>query len=134
MIMLTAEHHEVMLLAQHSPSASHAAVIYIDYIMNTWMPEPLWQSWSHKGCTIASAILKIPIEGLLPTTNHLEAFNSLLKCKYIPRWQRSGSHLCFDFLIHILITKILPDIFASWLSHQITYSGWPNVLQTTLVG
>ena len=84
MIMLTAERHEVMSLAQHSPSASHAAVTYIDYIVNTWMPIPLWQSWLHKGRTIASAILKIPIEGILPTTNHLEAFNGLLKRKYIP--------------------------------------------------
>ena len=87
MIMLTAECHKVMSLAQHSPSASHAAVTYIDYIVNTWMPIPLWKSWSHKGHTIASTILKIPIEGVLPTTNHIEAFNGLLKCKYIPRWQ-----------------------------------------------
>lgn len=87
------------------------------------MPEPLWQSWSHKGRTIASAILKIPIEGVLPTTNHLEAFNGLLKRKYIPRWQRSGSRLRFDFLIHILITKILSDIFASRLSHK-SYLHW----------
>lgn len=87
------------------------------------MPEPLWQSWSHKGRTIASMILKIPIEGVLPTTNHLEAFNGLLKRKYIPRWQQSGSCLRFDFLIHIFITKIIPDIFASRLSHQ-NYLQW----------
>ena len=121
--MLKAEWNEILLVAQHSPTASHVYITYIDYLVNTWMPEPLWQSWSHKGRIITSTILKIPIEGVLPTTNHLEAFNGLLKHKYIPWWQRSGSRLCFDFLIHILITKILPDIFASRLSHQ-NYLHW----------
>lgn len=76
------------------------------------MPEPLWQSWSHYGRIIASQILKIPVEGILPTTNHLESFNGLLKRKYLPQWQRCGTRLRVDFLILILITKILPEIFA----------------------
>lgn len=87
------------------------------------MHESLWQSWSQKGRAVASVILKIPIEGVLPTTNHLESFNCLLKRKYIPRWQRSGSRLRFDFLIHVLITQILPDIFASRLANQ-NYHIW----------
>ena len=123
MNMLKAEWNEILLVAQYSPTASHAYITYIDYLVNTWMPKPLWQSWSHKGCIIASTILKIPIKDVLLTTNHLKAFNGLLKHKYIPLWQWSGSHLCFDFLIHILITKILPDIFASWFSHQ-NYLHW----------
>ena len=123
MNMLNTEQNKVLLVAQHSPTASCAYITYIDYLVNTWMPKPLWQSWSHKGHIITSTILKIPIEGVLPTTNHLEAFNGLLKNKYIPWWQRSGSHLHFNFLIHILITKILPDIFASCLSHQ-NYLHW----------
>lgn len=89
------------------------------------MPEPLWQSWSQKGRSVASVLLKIPVEGVLPTTNHLESFNSLLKRKYIPHWQHSNSRLCFDFLIRILITQILPDIFAS---HRLAsnYDLWLN--------
>lgn len=55
--------------------------------------------------------------------NHLESFNGLLKRKYIPRWQRSGTRLQFDFLIHVLIAEILPDIFASRLSNQ-HYREW----------
>lgn len=111
----------------HQGSAGHtaakAAISYLDYLMSTWMAEPLWQSWSQKGRSVASAILKIPIEGVLPTTNHLESFNGLLKRKYIPRWQRSGSRLRFDFLIRILIIDILPSIFASRISHQ-QYRMW----------
>ncbi|KAJ7501990.1 hypothetical protein B0H11DRAFT_1799451, partial [Mycena galericulata] len=95
--------------AQH---VSRAASTYLDYLHNTWMPEPLWQSWSHYGRVVASQILKVPVEGVLPTTNHLESFNGLLKRKYLPQWQRSGTRLRIDFLILILITKILPEIFA----------------------
>jgi hypothetical protein len=104
-------------------AAAKAGLSYLDYLGDTWMHESLWQSWSQKGRTVASIILKIPIEGVLPTTNHLESFNGLLKRKYIPRWQRSGSRLRFDFLIHILITQILPDIFASRLAHR-NYHIW----------
>lgn len=110
-----------MSLETQGPSgkaAAKAALLYIDYLTATWMPEPLWQSWSQKGRSVASAILKIPVQGVLPTTNHLESFNGLLKRKYIPRWQRSGSRLRFNFFIHILITSILPDIFATRLSHH----------------
>ena len=87
------------------------------------MPESLWQSWSQKGCSVASSILKILIEGVLPTTNHLELFNSVLKQKHIPRWQCSGSHLRFNFLIQILINNILPDIFATHISIK-AYQAW----------
>ena len=87
------------------------------------MLESLWQSWSQKGCSVASTILKIPIEGVLPTINHLDLFNLVLKQKHIPRWQRSGSCLHFDFLIQILINNILPDIFATHISIK-AYQAW----------
>lgn len=87
------------------------------------MPMSLWQSWSDFGRLVASAILKVPISGVLPTTNHLESFNRLLKRKYIPLWQRSGSRLRFDFLISVLITEILPTIFANRRAQQ-DYADW----------
>lgn len=89
----------------------------------TWLPESIWQSWSQMGRSLASLILHIPVEGVLPTTNHLESFNRLLKRKYIPLWQRSGSRLRFDFLISILITHILPEIFSQRQSHR-QYLHW----------
>lgn len=104
-------------------SAFEAATQYLNYFLSTWLPLPLWQSWSDFGRLIASALLKIPIAGVLPTTNHLESFNRLLKRKYIPLWQRSGSRLRFDFLISILITNILPEIFANRQAQQ-DYSNW----------
>jgi hypothetical protein len=104
-------------------SAAKAGIEFLGYIKTTWMPEALWQGWSQKGRVVAAMLLNIPIEGVLPTTNHLESFNCLLKRRYIPRWQRSGARLRFDFLIHILITKILPEIFAVRRSQQL-YSTW----------
>jgi hypothetical protein len=104
-------------------AAARAALSYLDYLTATWMHESLWLSWSQKGRAVASVILKVPIEGVLPTTNHLESFNGLLKRKYIPRWQHSGIRLRFDFLIRILITEILPDVYASRLSSR-NYRTW----------
>ena len=71
----------------------------------------LWQSWSHYGRIRASTILNIPIQGIIPTTNHLEAFNCLLKRKHIHRWQRAGKRLRVDLLVFLLVTQILPGIF-----------------------
>jgi hypothetical protein len=113
--LIVDERANITVLAQHGPigqAASKAGLSFLDYLNLTWMPEPLWQSWSHKGHIVAAMILKIPVQGVLPTTNHLEAFNGLLKRKYIPQWQRSGSRLRFDFLVHVLICNILPEIFS----------------------
>lgn len=120
------ERSHALGLIKINPAAqfvSKAAIAYLEYLTTTWMPEPLWQSWSHKGRSVASVILRIPVEGVLPTTNHLESFNSLLKRKYIPQWQCSRARLRFDFLINILITHILPDIFANRRAHQ-QYLNW----------
>ncbi|KAF7978440.1 hypothetical protein HWV62_624 [Athelia sp. TMB] len=104
-------------------SACIASRSHLEYLTATWMPEPLWQSWSHRGRSVASAILGIPVEGVLPTTNHLESFNGLLKRKYLPQWQCSRSRLRFDFLIKVLISNILPDIFSKRRMHQ-EYVRW----------
>ena len=87
------------------------------------MPESLWQGWSRKGRVVAAMLLKISVDSVLPTTNHLESFNCLLKRKYIPRWQHSGARLRFDFLIHILISQILPEIYSLRRSQQ-HYMSW----------
>ncbi|KAF7972050.1 hypothetical protein HWV62_19189 [Athelia sp. TMB] len=105
--------HAIFRASSAAKSALEATIEYLDYLTSTWLPVALWQSWSQFGRIVASAILKIPVAGVLPTTNHLESFNRLLKRKYIPLWQRAGSRLRFDFLISILITHVLPEIFAN---------------------
>ena len=124
--ILDDEHANLTALGQQSKHAQAAAALghsYLEYLHSTWMPESLWQGWSQKGRVVAAMRLKIPIEGVLPTTNHLESFNGLLKWKYIRRWQHSGARLRFDFLIHTLVTKILPEIFSLRRSHH-QYTSW----------
>ena len=59
----------------------------------------------------ASAVLKRPINEVVPTTNHLEAFNDVLKRKHLRRWHNNGHKLRLDVLVHILVFHALPSIF-----------------------
>ena len=63
------------------------------------MPKSLWNSWSEEGRGCAAAVLGVGIGDVLPTTNHLESFNGVLKRKHIGQWQRSGRKLRFDVLV-----------------------------------
>ncbi|KAJ3870920.1 hypothetical protein F5051DRAFT_446926 [Lentinula edodes] len=96
--------------------ASKGRVLHLDYLDKYWMPVPMWQSWSECGRIAASTLLKVPVEGVILTTNHLESFNAILKRKYIRSWLHSGHRLHFDVLIILLVTRILPDLFACRLS------------------
>ena len=103
--------------------AAHGGIKHIDYLITHWMPIAMWKSWSEWGRVAASTILNIPIEGVIPTTNHLESFNSILKQKHLPAHLRSGHRLHFDSLIHILITQILPGIYRHRKAQQ-EYRQW----------
>ena len=52
---------------------------HLDYLNKHWMTIPIWQSWSDFGQIHAFSVLKIPVEGVIPMTNHLELFNAILK-------------------------------------------------------
>lgn len=106
-----------------SKKVGEAGASYLAYFTKTWMSPDLWGSWSTKGRNNAAVMLGIPIEGVLPTTNHLESFNGVLKRKHIANWQRAGRKLRFDVLIFRLITNILPNIYAQ---HRLLnrFSSW----------
>lgn len=114
---------QVLELDPNSASAAHGGIKHIDYLVSFWMPLPMWQSWSEWGRVAASTLLKIPVEGVIPTTNHLESFNAILKRKHLPAWLHSGRRLRFDSLIHILITRVLPGIYSHRKAQQ-EYSDW----------
>lgn len=103
--------------------ASSAGLKHISYLMQHWMPIPLWSGWSQFGRSHASRLLGVELEGVLPTTNHLESFNAVLKRVHLPRWLRSGHRLRFDSFIHILIKQILPDIYSTRRARQ-NYDKW----------
>jgi SWIM zinc finger len=126
MLLLTNEHadaislitdeeaflNDLYLTTAEAKRHAGAGLAYLRYMRETWLNESIWSSWSQHGRDRASTKLQRPVEGILPTTNHLESFNAVLKRKYIPAWQRSGNRLRFDIFIHHLILKILPEIFA----------------------
>ncbi|KAJ7787555.1 hypothetical protein B0H14DRAFT_279459 [Mycena olivaceomarginata] len=58
------------------------------------------------------------MDGVIPTTNHLESFNGILKRKHLRRWQNGGRRIRVDVLIQILITHILPSIFQERRLYQ----------------
>ena len=78
-------------------------------------------------------ITQTPIEGVIPTTNHLESFNAILKRKHLASFLHSGHRLQFDSLIHILIVRILPGIF-SHRKAQVEYSEWLTLRFRTHAG
>lgn len=121
-------HHQRVLFTQlsHNASAAPAAnggIKHIDYLIAHWMPVAMWKSWSEWGRVAVLTVLNIPVEGVIPTTNHLESFNSILKQKYLPAHLRSGHRLRFDSLIHILITQFLPGIYCHRQAQQ-DYRQW----------
>lgn len=101
-----------------------------DYLLRYWCTENLWASWSDYGRRMAAGILNCPMEGVLPTTNHLESFNGVLKRKHLRRWQRGGRRLRVDVLINLLITKIFPSIFEQRTAERHDANIWEAQMQS----
>ncbi|CAK5263805.1 unnamed protein product [Mycena citricolor] len=80
--LITSHRSNLEALRVQAPEAERTAIsacAFLDYLVSMWMPNSMWQSWSQYGRVIASRLLNVPMDGVLPTTNHLEAFNGLLK-------------------------------------------------------
>ena len=78
-----------VLIKKQSPLTAKA-IEHLKYLDSYWTTDALWHCWSDYGRKIASSLLKCPFEGVLPTTNHLESFNGVLKCKHLAQWQNGG--------------------------------------------
>lgn len=91
--------------------AVRQALLHLNYLRDYWTTDNLWQSWSDYGRKVAASLLGCELDGVIPTTNHLESFNGVLKRKHLRRWQNGGRRICVDILIQVLITQILPSIF-----------------------
>ncbi len=91
--------------------AVDGALRHVQYLEDYWGRESLWRSWSKFGRLAAAALIKRSVNEVLPTTNHLESFNGVLKRTYLVRWQKGGRRLRLDVLINILVLKILPSVF-----------------------
>ncbi|KAJ3729336.1 hypothetical protein C8R42DRAFT_558864, partial [Lentinula raphanica] len=104
-------------------SIAEAAQKHLRYLLDYWMPENMWHSWSACGRHAAAGRIGISVPEMIPTTNHLESFNCILKRKFIGSWLRTGKRLRIDLLILVLITRVLPDIFARRRT-ALQYKAW----------
>ncbi|KAI0631052.1 hypothetical protein C8Q77DRAFT_1178260, partial [Trametes polyzona] len=56
---------------------------FVRYLRGTWMAKEMWHSWARQGRVDAASMMKIAVEVVLTTTNHLESFNGKLKVAHI---------------------------------------------------
>jgi hypothetical protein len=98
--------------------AFQKALQHVNYLDSYWTTDNLWKSWSDFGRKVAASLLGCEMEGVIPTTNHLESFNGVLKRKHLRRWQNGGRRIRIDVLIQVLITHILPSIFQERRLHR----------------
>ena len=113
-IKLITEYEHLFKRLVPNPASSAAAsggLNHLQYLRKNWMHEDIWKCWSEYGRIAAASCLNISVDGVIPTTNHLESFNAILKRKHLAAVLRSGHRLRFDSLIHLLITRVLPGIF-----------------------
>ncbi|KAF7362702.1 hypothetical protein MVEN_00619500 [Mycena venus] len=89
------------------------AIKHVEYLSSYWTTDELWKSWSDYGRKVAAALLGCHIDGVIPTTNHLESFNGVLKRKHLQRWQNGNRRLRVDVLIQVLVMHIPPSIFQA---------------------
>ncbi|KAI0048644.1 hypothetical protein FA95DRAFT_1654556, partial [Auriscalpium vulgare] len=115
-----------------SQTIAEAGLRYLDYLKSTWMPVGLWQSWSSFGRRAAAHRLKIPVDEVLSTTNHLESFNGRLKNKEVAAAQHSKHRLRADVLAHHLVFNVLPRLFAR-LRLQSNLKEWTSARFPTVV-
>ncbi|KAJ7807916.1 hypothetical protein B0H14DRAFT_2306313, partial [Mycena olivaceomarginata] len=109
--LLEAERQVMVKLVVAHPRVARKATEHIDYLDSYWTTENLWKSWSDYGRTVLASLLGRAGDYVIPTTNHLESFNGVLKRIHLKRWQNGGRRMRVDILIHALIIYILPSIF-----------------------
>ncbi|KAJ7735193.1 hypothetical protein B0H16DRAFT_1731455 [Mycena metata] len=102
---------KALLIELGTGKAVQKSIQHIEYLDGYWTTDNLWKSWSDFGRKVAASLLGCEMDGVIPTTNHLESFNGVLKRKHLRRWQNGGRRIRVDILIQVLIVHILPSIF-----------------------
>ncbi|KAG9078377.1 hypothetical protein FS749_009592 [Ceratobasidium sp. UAMH 11750] len=101
------------ILAQNTRYAAIAerGISHVQYIINTWLREDIWASWSDYGRVLAAAKTGLTILDIASTTNHLESFNGLLKQHHLLKASHNRRLLRFDVLVTLFVNEIVPSIF-----------------------
>ncbi|KAH9890585.1 hypothetical protein C8Q73DRAFT_626947, partial [Cubamyces lactineus] len=84
--LMTSQESGLPRIASEGPEGQKAAEAiksFMQYLRGTWMPIDMWRSWARKGRVDAAALMDVPLEKVITTTNHLESFNGKLKMAHI---------------------------------------------------
>ncbi len=90
-------------------AAVEGSISFLDYLTSTWMGDLFW-GWSLPGREAAANVLKVSVERVPTTNNHLEGFNHALKNLHLKRFQHRGQRLREDVLALCLVKEITPMI------------------------
>ncbi|KAF7790755.1 hypothetical protein EIP86_001712 [Pleurotus ostreatoroseus] len=107
---------------------NHAEAHLLGYLRDWWCREALWHSSSDFGRAVAATHMGCAIDGVLPTTNHLESFNGVLKRGHLRRWQHGQKRLRLDVLVNILITHIILSIFEQRALEAVEELHWEEMV------
>ena len=90
---------------------SKAALSFLHYLNSYLRIQSLWLAWSMGGVIEAAKHLKIPVNDVPRTNNHLESFNGRIKLKYFKMYMHSGWLPRIDLWVLLVITRVIPDFF-----------------------
>ena len=94
-----------------SKKASKGGLAFLAYLKTYLNIQGFWLSWSRAGTLEAAWRLKVPVESIARTTNHLESFNGRIKGKWFAPYIHSGRLPRIDHWILTMITKVMPRFF-----------------------
>ena len=83
---------------------SKAVLSFLHYLNSYLRIQSLWLAWSMGGIIEAASHLKIPVDDIPHTNNHLESFNGHIKLKYFDMYMHSRWLPHIDLWVLLVIT------------------------------
>ena len=106
---------------------SKAALSFLHYLNSYLRIQSLWLAWSMGGVIKAAKHLKIPVNDVPRTNNHLESFNGHIKLKYFKMYMHSGWLPRIDLWVLLVITRVIPDFFCERADRQAQQAYYINM-------
>jgi hypothetical protein len=94
-----------------SKKKAEGGLAFLTYLKGYLNVQSHWFAWSKAGVLEAAKRLKMPVEKVARTNNHLESFNGRIKRKYYTAYLHSGRLPRIDVWVLIMITKVMPAFF-----------------------
>ncbi len=108
---------------------SKAALSFLHYLNSYLRIQSLWLAWSMGGVIEAAKRLKIPVDDIPRTNNHLESFNGRIKLKYFKMYMHSGRLPRIDLWVLLVITRVIPDFFHERADRRAQQAYYVNMRQ-----